>query len=147
MTETIVTTEELVKQFSDSILKPDFIKMASLFAEDGKFDIQDSKLETLEVGKDEFIEWIWVQRSFSSIRRIDYDQCMHCQIGAPVVLFNDGFFPRKVKDSSERSKTGLMLDNKEGLIHAIKFCFVFVKTENKCMFELGILEGCVKRIC
>ena len=137
MTETKATTKELVKQFSESIREPDFIEMASLLADNGKFDIQDKKLETIEVGKDEFVEWIWVQRSFSSIRSIDYDQCMHCQIGAPVVLFNDGFFLRKVKDSSERSKTGLMLEIKDGLIHAIKFCFVFVKTENKCMFELN----------
>ena len=136
MIETKVTTEELVKQFSSCIIEPDFIKLSSLLADEGKFDVQNSELETIEVCKDEFVEWIWVQRSFSEVTTIDYDQCMHCQIGAPVVLFNDGLFPRKVKDSSERSKTGLMLDIKEGLIHSIKFCYVFVKTENKCMFEI-----------
>jgi len=128
--------KDIVEQFVDALLEPDFIMLEKLLTDTGKFDIQDSELETLEVGKSEFLEWIWVQRMYSTVHKVDYDQCLHCSIGAPVVLFNNGLFPRLVKDFSERSKTGLMLDTKDGLIHSIKFCYVFVKTENKCMFEL-----------
>ena len=60
---------------------------------------------------------------------------MHCYIGDTVILFNGGNFPRKIKDHSERSKTGLMIDVIDEKITYIKFCFVFAETENKYVFE------------
>jgi hypothetical protein len=65
---------------------------------------------------------------------------LHCQIGASVVLFNDGTFPRKIKDSSERVKSGFKVDVKEDKIDNLKFCFVFLKTENKYKFQCEIDE-------
>jgi len=53
----------------------------------------------------------------------------------PVFLFNGGKFPRETKKESERSKMGLMLNVQEDKIMEIKFCFVFLKTENKYLFE------------
>ena len=58
--------------------------------------------------------------------------------GSPVVLFNGGNFPRVIKDSSERSKTGLMLEFIDGKIATLKFCYVFANNENKYVFECNI---------
>jgi hypothetical protein len=41
-----------------------------------------------------------------------------------------------LKDSSERFKTGLMVESSMGLITQIKFCYSFLKTENKNVFEI-----------
>ena len=67
--------------------------------------------------------------------KIDYDNCIHCSIGNPVVLFNNGLFPRDIKDVSERSKTGLMLRIEHNKIIEIKFCYAFAVTENKYVFD------------
>lgn len=61
-------------------------------------------------------------------------------IGNSVVIFNDGKFPRTIKDSSERSKTGIMIDVKDYKIITLKFCFLFLKTENKYKYECTLDE-------
>lgn len=82
------------------------------------------------------MNWYKHKLENTTITDIDYDQCLHCSIGNPVVLFNHGKFPREEKDYSARSKTGLMLNIKDNKIAEIKFYFVFLKTENKCCFEV-----------
>lgn len=38
-------------------------------------------------------------------------------------------------DLSEQSKSGLMIDADDDKITTLKFCFIFLKTENKYEFE------------
>lgn len=138
MTQTLTPTKNIAVEFALASERKDLHHLQSLLAENGTFDIQTADLETLEVVKHEFIKWYGMKLQETEISSIAYDQCMFCFIGNQVVLFNDGQFPRTVKDSSERSKTGIMLDIQDGLISTLKFCYLFVVTDNKYVFECRI---------
>jgi hypothetical protein len=58
-----------------------------------------------------------------------------------VLLFNNGEFPIIIKDSSFRTKMGLMLDVQNNNINRIKFCALFLKTENPYVFEKRIKDS------
>lgn len=126
---------DVVTQFSEAILQKDIKTIQSLLAEDGTFNIQSPKLNTLEVSKKRFITWFKKRLKQTETIEISFDSCLFCSIGAIVLLINGGKFPRQIKDSSERSKTGIMIEVKQGLISRLKFCYVFTKTENKYVFE------------
>jgi len=142
----LVTTKDTIKLFSASIRDKNLELLSSLLASDGLFELQLPDLSTAESNKLTFVNWIADKLKETKITTVGYDQCLHCKIGNPVVLFNEGTFPRTIKDSSERSKTGLMLEIEEGQINRIKFCFVFVETENKYDFECKseIIKGYIK---
>ena len=135
MTRTIVKTNDIVDEFALASKAKNVDHLQSLLSDSGTFDIQNEELITKEVSKQEFIQWYGQMLEETQITSIEYDQCLHCFIGNAVVLFNAGMFPRKIKDSSERSKTGIMLDIKDGLISTLKFCYLFVVAENKHVFE------------
>lgn len=124
--------------FVDAIVAKDINQLKSLLSEDGLFEIQTPRLNTLGVNKKRFVSWIKKRLKEVAELTITFDQCLHCSIGAEVLLLNDGTFPRQIKDSSERSKTGLMLVSKDGSINKIRFCYVMVKTDNKYVFEVEI---------
>lgn len=132
------STYEPMYDFVLALVRKDKTLLASLLDDQGKFEIQDARLNTRKVKKKRFMQWIEDQWVFEKIKHIDYDQCLHCHLGNKVVLLNKGQFPRKIKDASERSKTGLMVASENGKIKQIKFCFVFLKTENKYEFECRI---------
>ena len=132
------TTKATMDLFVDSIVAKDINQLKSLLSEDGLFEIQSARLNTLEVDKKRFVSWIKKRLKEESELTVTFDQCLHCSIGAEVLLINDGTFPRQIKDSSERSKAGLMLESKDGLINKIRFCYVMVKTDNKYVFEVEI---------
>lgn len=127
---------DVISLFSEAILQKDIKTIQYLLAEDGTFDIQSPRLNTLDVSKKRFITWYKKRLKQVDQITLSYDQCMHCSIGATVLLINNGTFPRQIKDSSERSKTGLMIQVENGLISRIKFCYVLLKTENKYMIDL-----------
>ena len=128
--------ENTISLFSAALLKKDIKGIKDLLSEEGEFEIQSPKLNTLQVNKNRFVSWLNRRLKQTDTLTVALDQCLHCSIGRTVLLINDGTFPRQIKDSSERSKTGLMLKVKEGQISQIKFCFVFVKTENRYIYEL-----------
>lgn len=130
-------TRLIISSFSNAVMEGNLNIIDSLLKDDGCFDIQDDNLETIEVNKYRFLFWFKNKLKSTSILSVDIDQCLHCAIGNTVLLINNGEFPRKIKDISERSKTGLMFKTKGELITKIKFCYVFAKTENKCVFELN----------
>ena len=66
---------------------------------------------------------------------VEYDQCLFCKVGNPVVLFNGGTFPHNPVEFYERNKQGLMLEFEDDLISGITFCGTFVRTHNKYNFE------------
>ena len=129
--------KELENKFAKAIVNMDFQLLSEILHNDGEFNIQDKEFETKDVNKKGFIKWITTKRN--EITQVEYyfDQCLHCKIGNPVVIFNNGSFPREIKDSSEKSKTGLMLNVKDNKIDTVQFCYTLLNTENKCMFEIN----------
>ena len=130
-----VKAKDIVKIFSGAIKENNLELISSLLCTDGIFETQDDESNTLESDKQTFINWLSLKLNAVTIQTINYDNCLQCKMGNLVVSFNDGQFPRVIKDSSERTKTGLMLEIKNGTINHIKFCFVYGEAENKYQFE------------
>ena len=127
MEEMLVKSKDISIEFANAALQKNIEHIEYLLSDEGTFNIQDNELETQDANKEQFIKWFGQKIEKIPITKIDFDQCLHCMIGNKVVLFNDGMFPRIVKDISERSKTGLMLDIKDGKIFEIAFCYVFAR--------------------
>lgn len=140
MTQTMkvrsIKSKDIATKFAEASKNRDLESLARLLRKDGAFHIEDSTLNTIEVKKEEFLKWYKSKLESAIIEGIDYDQCLMCLIGKPVVLFNNGKFPRQAKDSSERTKTGLALNILGNKIFEIAFCYTFLKTENKYVFEV-----------
>ena len=136
--KTLTKQKDTVQQFVKALKEKDVDTIASLLDADGGFAIQDAELNTVFVSKVDFIQWFSDKLSATEIASVTTDQCVFCVVGNPVILVNDGQFPRIIKDSSERSKTGLMLGIKEGRISQIKFCYSLLKTENKYVYEIRL---------
>jgi len=133
---TINDSKQIVEQFAAAVRDKDYELIASLLAEDGEFHTQDSELNSIDnSNKAAFMQWLIPALSATTVEQVDYDQCLHCKIGNPVVLFNGGKFPPVRKDSSSVSTQGLMLDIADGLIKEISFCYTFLSRENKYQFE------------
>jgi len=128
-------TKEIVKLFAAAVQSKDIDAISSLLDVDGTYSIQNTKLESLEVGAEPFLQWFNSKLQETEITSIEYDSCIFCRVGNPVILFNRGNFPRIIKDSSEKSMTGLMLHIESGRIREIAFCYSFADRENKYMFE------------
>lgn len=135
MQTTVKSIKDLIEEFSKATIEKDFIVIKKLLDNQGVFEIQDNNRELVEVSKEEFLIWYENKLREVTISEHNYDQCIGCSFGQQVVLFNDGVFPRIQKDSSDRSKTGFMIESKDEKIIKIAFCFVFLKTENKYIFE------------
>lgn len=135
MTTTFVSTQDLIKVFAKASTNKDFKTIEDVLDENGVFEIQNKELKLVDTGKYEFLTWYKNIIQETTISDCSYDQCIGCSFGYHVVLFNEGYFPRVQKDSSDRSKTGFKLDTKEGKIVKMSFCFVFLKTENRYIFE------------
>ncbi|MDD2307307.1 MAG: hypothetical protein PHP53_21560 [Prolixibacteraceae bacterium] len=140
MNKTLIPTQNIAVEFALATERKDLHHLESLLSENGTFDIQKADLETQEVGKHEFIKWYEMKLQETEITSIAYDRCLHCFIGNRVVLFNDGQFPRSIKDCSERSKTGIMLDIQDGLISTLKFCYLFAEADNPYVIECQIAK-------
>ena len=138
MKTTLIKTADVAAEFAISTQNKDVKFLKHLLHEDGTFETENEKdpLDRPQVNRQKFLTWYKRKLENTTITDIDYDQCLHCSIGNPVVLFNLGKFPREEKDYSARSKTGLMLNIKDNKIKEIKFCFVFLKADNKCGFEV-----------
>ena len=135
------TNSDLAMEFSAATEKGNFELLTNLLADNGEFTIQSSDLETLIVGKDEFLDWFRLKLAETEITSVEYDRCSHCCFGNRVVLFNGGKFPRTIKDNSERSRTGIMVDTRDGQIITLKFCYIFLESENPYVFECDIAEA------
>ena len=135
---TILSKQDTVKLFTEAIKLRNALLIKPLLSIDGTFETQDENLNNVQSNKSTFISWLSIKLSSAEITAVTNDKCMFCEIGNPVVLINEGQFPRIIKDNSERSKTGLMLQIKDTKITQIKFCHSFVHTENKYVFEYKI---------
>jgi hypothetical protein len=133
--DTVTNTKEIVRLFAAAVQAKDIDAISSLLDGDGMFSIQNADLESLEVDTEHFLRWLRSKLLDTEITSVEYDSCIFCRVGNPVVLFNGGNFPRQIKDSSEKSMTGLMLHIVAGRIKEIAFCYSFADRENKYMFE------------
>lgn len=131
-----VNTIKTVDEFVDALVNLKFPILTELLSETGKFQIQDTNLETIDVDKKTFLSWFFSKIDTTSKLTIDLDFCLYCKIGNPVLIINEGQFPRTKKDDSERSKTGLMLEIIDGKIEEVRFCYTFRVTENKYAIEI-----------
>ncbi len=128
-------TKDIIDAFSDALLNKNVNLLESLLDDNGQFNIQTERLNTIVVNKKRFLSWMNKRLKNDDIHAIEKDTCLHCSMGATVLLINKGQFPRQIKNSAERSKTGLMLETNNNSITQIKFCYVFTKTENLYVFE------------
>ncbi len=130
-----ISTDSLIKIFNDATFDVDIRLIDSLLDENGVYEIQNKDMEVINVKKDEFLKWYEEKLSQTSILESTFDLCIGCSFGNQVLIFNDGMFPKIPKDIAERSKSGLMIESKNGKINKIAFCSIFLKTENKYGFE------------
>ena len=135
MIEVSVNTNELIKLFVSASLNDDIFAIEELLADVGVFELEDKDLKIIEGTKTEFLAWYKLKLINSKIIETNYDQCIGCSFGKQIVLFNNGTFPKKPSDFSERTKAGLMIEGENGKISKIIFCFTFLKTDNKYVCE------------
>ena len=141
VTEVLISAKEIVKIFANATLNNDIETIADLLSNNGEFQTQDIALDDVASKKEDFLKWYKVKLQANKVESISYDNCLHCSLGNPVVLFNNGLFPRSIKDSSERSKAGLMLKVENGLVAEIKFCHVFAVTDNDYVYECHLKKA------
>jgi hypothetical protein len=134
--------KELVEKFVSAISSLNISSLDSILIDGGEFHFVNSEDETEIGSKDQFISWMQTEcSSYSKYveegAELEYqlDQCLHCKIGAVVVLFEDGLFPVTLTGRFEKQKTGFMLEFKDNGISDITFCYTFLRTENKYRFE------------
>jgi hypothetical protein len=117
-------------------------RVTELLSETGNYCIQDENEEIVITNKANFINWLinCIDESLDvneDSNQLNYviDQCLHCRIGNPVIIFENGRFPIFTNKPWQREKCGLMLEFDDNLVSGITFCFVFLKTENSYLFE------------
>jgi hypothetical protein len=142
--ETITKTNQktIAIELAEIIATFNIAKVADLLSENGDYCIQDEKDEIIKSNKDNFLKWLgdcideflFVNEDRKQMNYI-IDQCLHCRIGNPVIILENGRFPVFTRDPWQREKCGLMLEFDDNLVSGITFCFVFLHTDNPYLFE------------
>jgi hypothetical protein len=130
------TTNPIVAEFAEAAIKKDMMAIENLLSDEGKYEMQTKNLIMRKANKKSFLKWFKMKLSETPISEVDHDKCIQCFIGNPVLLFNKGTFPVIAKNKGYRSKMGLMLDIQDSKIEQIKFCALFLETENPFVYEL-----------
>jgi hypothetical protein len=142
--ETLIKKDQksITIELADAIASFNIDEVAKLLADNGKYCVQNEKEEIVVSNKASFINWL--SSSFDEFvfvndgkTKLNYvlDQCLHCKIGNPVIILENGKFPVFTRDLADREKCGLMLEFEDNLISGITFCFVFLHTDNPYLFE------------
>ena len=142
--ETIIKSDQktIVIELAEAIATFNITKVADLLSEIGEYGIQDEKEESVIGNKSEFLKWLgdcideflFVNEDLDQLE-YTIDQCLHCRIGNPVIIFENGRFPVFTRSLGDREKIGLMLEFKDNLISDISFCGLFLRTDNPFLFE------------
>ena len=142
--ETITKSDQktIVIELAEAIATFNITKVADLLIENGEYWIQDEKDEIVLSNKVNFVKWLsdcfdeflFVNEERTRLNYI-IDQCLHCRIGNPVIIFENGRFPVFTRDIAQREKCGLMLEFDDDLVSDISLCFLFLKTDNPFLFE------------
>jgi hypothetical protein len=148
--ETIIATNQktLTVELAEALSEFNIDAVGNLLLDNGEFQILDDKDETIISNKNGFILWLkCCFDEYTSVnedhKQLDYtiDQCLHCRVGNPVIIIDNGRFPVFTRNSWDREKIGLMLEFKEELISDITFCGFFLQTDNPFLFE----KECARR--
>ena len=142
--ETIIKTDQktIATELAEAIATLSIFKVADLLADNGEYNIQNENDDIVHTNKTEFLNWLggcmdeflFVNEDRTQLSYI-IDQCIHCRIGNPVIIFENGRFPVFTGKPWQKEKCGLMLEFDGNLISGITFCFVFLKTDNPYHFE------------
>jgi len=142
--ETIKKTDQdtITLELANAIASFNIVRVIELLSETGNYCIQDENEEIVISDKASFINWLtncfdeflYVNEDSDELN-YTIDQCLHCKIGNPVIIFENGRFPVFTREPWEREKCGLMLEFDDNLVSGITFCFVFLKTDNPYHFE------------
>jgi hypothetical protein len=141
-TKPISDHKDLVEKFAKALAHYRVDMIEQLLSEDGEYNYYDIDGEEEEEGdKQGMIEYLKrvcepLLFTASEPATVEYDQCLFCKVGNPVVLFNGGTFPHNPIEFYERNKQGLMLEFKDDLICGITFCGTFIKTENDYNYRI-----------
>lgn len=130
-----ISAKEIVTIFANATLNNDIEKITELLSNNGEFQIQNIGSDDIATNKEEFLKWYKLKLLSNKIESISYDNCLHCSMGQPVILFNNGLFPKVPEHSWERSKTGLMIKVENNMIIEIKFCHVFAIADNDYVID------------
>jgi len=141
--ETIITDQKTITfELANAIASFNIPKIEELLSDKGEYCIQDEKEEIVVSDKVNFINWLtncidkflYVNEDSNELNYI-IDQCLHCKIGNPVIIFENGRFPVFTREPWKREKYGLMLEFDGKLVSGITFCFLFLNTDNPYLFE------------
>jgi len=141
MLNQLVSTKDIVIEFANAVVRKDKGLIEFLLSDTGTYQIQEKDLQTLHVGKEQFLSWFNQRLDTVPVTQVEYDICRFCLFGARVILFNNGTFPYTQKNSAECSEAGLALLVKENKIYDIAFCFWFLKHLNKYDNYYGSQSG------
>jgi hypothetical protein len=149
--ETIEKVDQkiLAVELANAITSFNIEEVTKLLSDYGEYCIEDENEEIVISNKMNFINWLgkcfdeflFVNEQRTQLNYI-MDQCLHCKIGNPVIILENGRFPVFTRNSWEREKCGLMLEFDDNLVSGITFCFVFLHTDNPYLFE----KGCTRHL-
>jgi|GEM_PF-3525312 len=129
---------DVIKQFADALTIKDFVTIEKLLKDNGTFQISTPNSERISVSKPEYIIYLLKLMDDVKIDNYSYDQCLYCNAGGRVILFNEGRFPfNNLRNYDKREKTGFMLAITEGCIEEIRHCYSFLKNDNRPQFEVS----------
>lgn len=131
-----IDQRNLVEKFANALAhyRVDMIEPLLTEGEYNYYDIDGEEVEEGDMqGMVEYLKRVCEPLLFTATKpvTIEYDQCLFCKVGNPVVLFNGGTFPHEPTEFYERQKYGLMLEFKDDLISGITFCGAFLQADNK----------------
>jgi hypothetical protein len=138
----IKAKEKIEAVFAKALQQKDFDILKDLLDDSGEFQISADK-KIAFANKNEFINWLGLRRNEFKELTFHFDQCTYCNIGQPVVIFNDGMFPKVVKEISQKENFGFMIDVKDNKIKQTKLCYSFLQTENRGIID--IISARIKR--
>ena len=120
----------VAQEFAEAFAMKNRFDIENLLCDDGIFEIQNEDLETEEVDKMTFLDWFFPILARQLSLPFYLDRCAGCMNGKPVIIFQDGKFPRSRWKLGEMQKSGLMIEEKDNKIVKIMFCYSFCETEN-----------------
>jgi len=90
-----IVQKVLVQELAEAISSGNIQLIHDLLDENGEYIIADSKLELQKADKYGFLTWINSlmeerQLGFENKLTYEFDHCLHCQIGNPVILLDGG---------------------------------------------------------
>lgn len=135
-----LTTEENLNTIAKAIIDLDRNKLMTLLTDD--CEIQDIYFNYIEVKREVFINWIFKRyNEFLSIEPIKYSIkiCNHCEVGARVILFNEGKFPFLSWMSKTVSYAAYKVENIDGFFK-LSFCFNYSGCVQEDFFEKNKFE-------